>query len=134
MTAPAEHLTPGVVGFIPGGSFTTDGGAWLSDPPMRCELNMEQLADLLALTMAGRDVPEQYAALTPRVVLSHLMLVAQNEVSRLQWRAEQAESAGTNAGVAVARVWRLVFATGKRKTMRAGAVRAALEGEVSDAG
>lgn len=113
---------------IPGGSFTLDGGRWLDDPPARSELTVAQLADLLALALAGRPLPERYRYRDGRDVLSDLSLVAQNEATALRRKVEYFEASSRSARTSVTHVWRLVWAAGTRKTIRTEDLRDVLEG------
>jgi hypothetical protein len=113
---------------IPGGSFTLDGGRWLDDPPARSELTVAQLADLLALALAGRPLPERYRYRDGRDVLSDLSLVAQNEATSLRRKVEHLEAVSHSTRSVALHARQLVWKAGKRKTIRTEDLRAVING------
>ena len=105
----------------------------MSDVQVRPRLTCHECIDLLRLVLKGEQVPyysERYGDGAADELVSDARLAHMNETSAVQRRAEVAEGRDRRNNLAVQRLWQLVFATGKRKTMRTDEVRAALEGDL----
>ena len=79
---------------------------------------------LLRHMLAGGEVP-YYS--TPLDLLSDVLCAYTIEGSTLRSRAEIAEMRESEYRPAIGQLWAMVFAAGKRKTMRTEDVRSALE-------
>jgi len=103
-------------------------GEWVESLPTfegrRPMMTCNGYLNLMRHMLAGGSVP-YYA--DPRELLSDILVAHQIESSSLRRRAEAAELGEARYRPAIDHLWRLVFATGKRKTMRTDEVRTALE-------
>lgn len=98
-------------------------------------LSTEEYLGLLRDVLADKHVPF-YSEYTPgegglrspvEELLTDAWLAHHNEVHALRGQLEVAEQYGSRARRAVDRLWKLVYANGKRITMRTADVLAALD-------
>ena len=84
------------------------------------------MCDLLRATLAGAPCPPQWRDADD--LLGDVHLVGHNTLNRALAAAESHQRRGAAARASTARAWQVVFAAGKRKTLAAADIRAALEG------